>query len=263
MSWWLLGLTTVPIHLLLNSVVFASLQANDYGVLVVDNTFRTDDTWNQTCALFNEGTYSATPASNFICSFRDQILDGSVHYTTLDIQQCIQQYANNLQSTSSSLILFTEIGTSKWANLPNSTDLPDGLGLNYVATLGKGSIDKAPWFRPRYWSKSNQVQGDLLLAYDSPLLDISSLYAVWNSLSYRYWAITELIDYNFNNSAAQLATQWLVTINSLSELSAYLYPGNQQRGCVITHTQYLATHVRNLLHYLMPLTGGSRLPTSR
>ncbi|KAI0848731.1 hypothetical protein F5Y00DRAFT_253217 [Daldinia vernicosa] len=53
LGWYLLALTSLPIHLMYNSAVFQSLASNDYTIAVVKNSFANGSTWDLTTAEIN------------------------------------------------------------------------------------------------------------------------------------------------------------------------------------------------------------------
>ncbi|KAI2780088.1 hypothetical protein F4815DRAFT_471190 [Daldinia loculata] len=53
LAWYLLALTSLPIHLMYNSAVFQSLASNDYTIAVVKNSFANGSTWDLTTAEIN------------------------------------------------------------------------------------------------------------------------------------------------------------------------------------------------------------------
>lgn len=86
--WWTLVCSSLPIHLLLNSAIYSSVQAGNIGVLVVSPDFETDSSWTQCGGDFNE----SSPASSFACKLWQNYTAGQTKSTAR--QQCISQYAN-------------------------------------------------------------------------------------------------------------------------------------------------------------------------
>jgi len=68
----LLALSTVPLHPMLNSAVFASLQANNYGVMIVSQDYVTDHTWDTNVALGAVG--------QFVYGLRGSLLQGGIDF---------------------------------------------------------------------------------------------------------------------------------------------------------------------------------------
>jgi hypothetical protein len=117
----LLALSTVPIHLMLNSAIFASLQANNYGVIIVSQDYVTDPTWDANVTLRNK-----TVLGRFVHDPRDSLSQGKIDFANHSAKECIQTYGNNLQSTVSNVVLVTTEISKRWANLPTSNySFPD------------------------------------------------------------------------------------------------------------------------------------------
>ena len=100
--WFSLGLSSLPIHLLLNSAFFGSLQANNYGVMVVTGDFKEDPTWNL-CSMSDSRLLD--PAPSFACEIYSLAMDPNSNITLLNSTECIIKYGNPLQGTASNLIL--------------------------------------------------------------------------------------------------------------------------------------------------------------
>ena len=104
--WWILALTTMPIHLFLNSSVFSTLQTNNYGVMIVSSDFEQDETW-KLCNTTKVGNYT----SSFVCEMRQLLAErhsAASNITSLSSRDCISRYGNDLQSSASSVALLTD-----------------------------------------------------------------------------------------------------------------------------------------------------------
>ena len=93
--WWLMGLSSIPVHLLLNSAIYSSLQAGNYGVAVVTSDFHTESPWaGCTSDNSNNETDNVIPATVLGCS----IVKEADSYEKLDNNQCIELYSTQLLS---------------------------------------------------------------------------------------------------------------------------------------------------------------------
>ncbi|MCJ1428925.1 hypothetical protein MMC29_006836, partial [Sticta canariensis] len=94
--WILLAFSTIPLHLLLNSAVFSTLQTNNYLVTVVTRDFR--DFFEDE---FNSCKYWYGPYPDVICSMyaaahhKDNTSTG---LTKLEPHDCIEKYASFVQN---------------------------------------------------------------------------------------------------------------------------------------------------------------------
>jgi hypothetical protein len=109
--WWLMGASSIPVHLLLNSAFFSSLQTNNYGIAVVTGDFETKSLWPH-CTSSNT-YYNVTPGDNqpwlpLACS----IMTEANKYEKLDNAKCIDQYSNQLLSQYSNVILVSNLNSS-------------------------------------------------------------------------------------------------------------------------------------------------------
>jgi hypothetical protein len=216
MMYFLLGLATIPIHLLLNSVLFISLQANDYGVMIASEDFLQDGSWESSRMQVNN-----TLASGFVYRLRDTILQNSSQVSYLDAEHCMSAYSNGIQSKNSALVLVTSKTSDHWANIPrpdiNVTVSPTFKNGSCFTTLSqfpvKGTIHFDTTCRGKNghkWDSATSSRPGTGLYLDStdPLWGIDSLRGVFNAFDYKYWAIAESNEYNFSNSRAAFGNQW-------------------------------------------------------
>jgi hypothetical protein len=154
--WYAVGFSTIPTHLLLNSVLFASLQANDQGVMVVGPGYLQDTTWDQCSNLtrsdFDEfgvaeftgnpaeftGVVSELPthpgevdipsfntsnaAADFACALHRNITTNNTgRFTRLNAATCISKYSDVLDGTAGNVVLVAREPSGHWANIANGT----------------------------------------------------------------------------------------------------------------------------------------------
>jgi hypothetical protein len=107
-----LGLSSIPIHLLLNSAFYNSEQSVDPGVLIVSEDFASDTTW-QNCG---NDTFTTSLAPRFACSlFKEFNLARLIYMTP---EQCMRQYSNGFQANASGVIVITDKSTDRYFSLP-------------------------------------------------------------------------------------------------------------------------------------------------
>jgi hypothetical protein len=213
----LLALSTVPIHLMLNSAVFASLQANNYGVMIVSQEYATDPTWDANAAIRDE-----TTVGRFVYDLRDSLLQGKIDFANHSAKECIQTYGNNLQSTALNVVLVTTENSKRWANLPasnytfpditkppsNATYKRPDYDVSFSLNQADGIVQLNASSSNNFTYNGNRAATGLFLQPDDPLWAVQSLRAVFNAFDFRYWMIVQSINYNFNDSRTLLGNQW-------------------------------------------------------
>ena len=105
MMWLMMGLTSIPVHLLANSAFFASLQTNNYGIAVVTSDYKQDSLWSN-CALQN--STQALPWTNLSCD----IWRRSAKYEELSPTECIKRYSSPIIDQFSNVILISNLTSS-------------------------------------------------------------------------------------------------------------------------------------------------------
>jgi hypothetical protein len=209
--WWILALTTVPIHLFLNSSVFSTLQTNNYGVMIVSSDFEQDETW-KLCNTTKVGNYT----SSFVCEMHQQLADRhspTSNITSLSPQECISRYGNDLQSSASSVVLVTQDSSINYSILQDMPDQdiilqhnPGGFGVErlYDPTTGDLELTFAGYIVNYTWSATS----GLFTLPDDPLWNIASLRSVFNAFDYRMCSLAPETYYNWNSSGMRRAQQW-------------------------------------------------------
>ncbi|RSL50765.1 hypothetical protein CEP53_008696 [Fusarium sp. AF-6] len=97
--WVLLALSSLPMHLLYNSVVFASLSTTSYFAVVIDESGR----WNAS-AVVTKGDSEMEVGKSFQFALR-------YNWENLTTLQCIDAYATGFQTTRSHVILVCDKGS--------------------------------------------------------------------------------------------------------------------------------------------------------
>ncbi|KAM0722513.1 hypothetical protein Q7P37_001954 [Cladosporium fusiforme] len=112
--WVLLGFSSVPIHLLYNSAIFKTLDANQFQVIVANNAFfegrdydltfgqPPDDGFNTT--IIPDSRYDNIPT---IHAIRDAYNANSTMYETLEPRECIDVYGKDFISGHSHVFVMT------------------------------------------------------------------------------------------------------------------------------------------------------------
>ncbi|KAI5921707.1 hypothetical protein F4810DRAFT_677442 [Camillea tinctor] len=135
-----LALTSIPIHLLYNSVVFQSLGSSDYTIAVVTESFVFGEGWSLTAAEANRkgdpgwDESRVNPPQNYtkIISDMQQEVENGL-YTTQNVSSCFDYYndywspqgngvivvRNNTPVTEGSLLLYVSV-VPRWDNWPKN-----------------------------------------------------------------------------------------------------------------------------------------------
>lgn len=215
--WLTLVITTVPIHLLLNSAFFNSLQANNYGVMVVSQGWLEDDSWLN--CNYNSGYDEGTMGSHFACDMR--LLASAGYFSDISLSEpplplelltkneCFARYSNNLQSTASNVVLVSTTTRGKYANIP--INMGHGTNLSIIETTGNAVPvldNRQHWEFPR--SPTN-TSGSVFLQPNDKIWEMPTFRTVFTSFDYRYWMMAGEVNYNFNDSRVSGALQWSPT----------------------------------------------------
>lgn len=222
--YFLLGASTVPIHLWLNSVVFASLQSNNYGVMIASQNFQEDRSWEDHPSLPN-----ISLSGRFAYDLRTSAKNNKAKRLTP--AECISTYSNNLQSSASNVILVTSQPSVPLATLPNTTGIDfiyqemgpghnetwtysfkDFFDYSFVEATGDVSLTAKPsnitGFTYMSPGTTKYIAKGLCLQPNDTLESVHSLLGVFNAYDFRYWTIAEGIKYNFTDSRAVFTNQW-------------------------------------------------------
>jgi hypothetical protein len=234
--WLSLVLTTIPIHLLLNSAFFGALQANNYGVMVVSSGWETEmiategdvsydfGTYASYWVSFN-GTYDLPLVGNFALGMWQQSTQNEMQHLSKD--ECFARYSVQLQSTASNVVVVTKQDTGKWSTLPPSAisredgfnttgpytsfKLPDGVGL----FLNPFSGNAVPVLDANQsWTSGilpQNTSGGLYLWSEDYTYNIPTLRSAFTSFDYHYWMTIKELDYDFNNPGILRSGQWSPT----------------------------------------------------
>ncbi|GKT41615.1 uncharacterized protein ColSpa_01796 [Colletotrichum spaethianum] len=97
-SWALLALTSIPIHLIYNSAVFQSLSSHNYTVAVVKNSFLNGSSWSLETAEFNRaGNWGwnesrVNPPNLDYAKIIHGMQEAASTYETKDVSSCFDLY---------------------------------------------------------------------------------------------------------------------------------------------------------------------------
>ena len=243
--WWLLGLSSLPIHLLLNSAIYSSVQASNSGVLIVSDGFESDSTWSHCSKNLTDNFLT----SYFACSLMQSFKAGKTQELSRD--QCISQYASGFQTNASSVIVVTSTGSKSWYSLPESAKVPPSYGIacqfnysdakyvqvpfsernfefSYAPEAGNASVTVS--FSTHCENQTKTINGTqtwalnvsnsnlitpsysstnaLFYRADSALSSVESIRSIFSALDYRYWATAEMTGDYLNKDYQTLLGGW-------------------------------------------------------
>jgi hypothetical protein len=95
--WWFLALSSVPIHLLYNSAIFKTLDANEYSLAVVNPEFLNGNTLDEN----NNATYLSMAALSSMQTFFAENEGNSSAVANMTNSECIAAYGTGTKLMSS------------------------------------------------------------------------------------------------------------------------------------------------------------------
>ncbi|KIX08961.1 uncharacterized protein Z518_00039 [Rhinocladiella mackenziei CBS 650.93] len=103
--WWILGLTSIPLHLMYNSAFYSSLSNNDYNILIVTPDFVTGGAFDLAAAIDASHTIWDYDATIDVDPAAIQSEIGTARFERLEVKQCIRDYAQVFLSSRRNLVL--------------------------------------------------------------------------------------------------------------------------------------------------------------
>ncbi|KIW14026.1 hypothetical protein PV08_06807 [Exophiala spinifera] len=187
--WWVLGLSSVPLHLLYNSALYKSLASNDYDILVVKPDFIDGSSWSSPDPIKQYGVLDGVSI--------DQIqADVKVpeRYERLTTAECIRAYATDFTTDRRNLVFVANNDTVNYNLLTFQT---------YIFS----TVDTYYWICESDPDIANKIQipehnGDNLPCqkYYSKIIDLGDQWHPWgNEVQYCYSErVSEKCSYNGN-----------------------------------------------------------------
>ncbi|RMZ86815.1 hypothetical protein DV736_g5959, partial [Chaetothyriales sp. CBS 134916] len=103
--WWILGLTSIPLHLMYNSAFYSSLSNNDYNILIVTPEFVTGGAFDLAAAINASNTIWDYDATIDVDPADIQRAIGTTKFEHLEVKRCIRDYAQVFLSSRRNLVL--------------------------------------------------------------------------------------------------------------------------------------------------------------
>ena len=154
--WMILCASTVPLHLMWNSAIFATLQGNDY--LVIGTSFDVLHDGNFDCRNELSHVYEADIVTDVACEMYDDARNPAIATTTmyrLEPKECIEQYDKAIQAEWSNLLVVFNSSTSWACFLASSCEImyeqdlyppgPVPVPSNATTLFVENSLDSSPF----------------------------------------------------------------------------------------------------------------------
>ena len=104
--WWLLAISSIPLHLLYNSAVFSSLCTRQYSVFLVSSEFPDGAPFNLTLLLnTHEYNSSSTNISQYYENIAQNFQKNQTSLARLENKACVEIYTAPIISANSDLLL--------------------------------------------------------------------------------------------------------------------------------------------------------------
>lgn len=143
--WWLVGISSVPLHLVYNSAIFTSLSAREYNVFLVSGDFLTGAPFRLRNPDNSDQQITDGDVNQFekIETIAHILQDGQSTLQELANRDCIWTYAADFVSSHGSVLVISE-------NISDISPLQPGSAWNYTTVLvlwsgRQGVPDGTPW----------------------------------------------------------------------------------------------------------------------
>ena len=136
--WWMLAVSSIPLHLLYNSAVFSTLCTRKYDSYVLSSDFVNGAPFNLTTAYL--ATY-AIGSSTVDESFESALGQLETYQKDpnmlirLDNQQCIKVYSNSINSANADLLLMTSTANSTNSAILYQPDVESTLAVRSASWI--------------------------------------------------------------------------------------------------------------------------------
>ena len=137
--WWLLAISSIPLHLLYNSAVFSTLSTQQFDAVLVTSKFLDGASFNVSAAISE--IYGA-PEDNTTQALQDTLQDYQKNrsFVKLESKVCVDTYSATIVSTNSDLILVSDYQDANnslvWYGQKISSSLIHGRPWSVFCDLG-------------------------------------------------------------------------------------------------------------------------------
>ena len=120
--WWLLAISSIPLHLLYNSAVFTTLSTQEYNVFLVSKEFPSGSPFNASAGKFWGSGYEKTgveAASALLEEYQRNVTS----LKSLSNEVCIKTYTSSIISSNSDVILVSDYSSATDSFLVSNLDV--------------------------------------------------------------------------------------------------------------------------------------------
>ena len=135
--WWLLAISSIPLHLLYNSAVFSTLSAQQFNAYLVTAKFLDGAPFNVTSSL----GFHTTTTTKELNDAQDALQDNKTNHSYVKLQnkECVDTYSAPIISTNSDLFLVSDYPDANNSLILSYTEISPGFitgGGNVFCDLG-------------------------------------------------------------------------------------------------------------------------------
>jgi len=121
--WYLLASSSIPLHLLYNSTVFATLSTQQYNVLLVSKEFTAGSPFAVANTSFDStSNYQAQSSASDIAKLLHKYQSNLTFLTRLENKACLDTYTSSIISTHSDLVLVSDYSNQANSYLVSNPD---------------------------------------------------------------------------------------------------------------------------------------------
>lgn len=159
---------------MLNSVVFATLQTNNYLATIVGPDSLEDNTWS---VCDNPAITTNDSSTSQICAVRQSLVERPDIFETYSLDRCIRTYSDNLQAEASNVFMLTN-STLRWDDFD--------------------------------WSKRGAANETIYapVPQSDSVWDVDTFHGAYVAMDYRALAIMQELEYDTENRSMQAAKQF-------------------------------------------------------
>lgn len=125
--WWLLAVSSVPLHLLYNSAVFSTLDSHEYSYFLVSSEFCDGAPFSQPSPFGWDSVYHATKALKALKAYQKN----RTSLKRLEREKCVEIYSALIISSNSDVVLVSNISNFTNSLLDYSYDMPQLYAISY------------------------------------------------------------------------------------------------------------------------------------
>jgi hypothetical protein len=107
--WWTMVLSSLPVHLLLNSSFFLALQTTNYGIIILPEGYDMDGLHSQCAGPSNASQSWSSLACEIITNTTNLPIGATYGYERVENKKCIERYSQPFTNGYANVVLVTSI----------------------------------------------------------------------------------------------------------------------------------------------------------